>query len=170
MFIKGIGYNLNELINDKTLVNYYQNPVIIVLRLNIDDYHRFHFPLSCYYERLIKKPGYYYSVYPTTLKKRINNFCKNKRNISVLNHKKKFKFLMIEVGSTLVGSIKQTALTNNYYKKGDEKGYFCFGGSTIILIFNSEFIDINQDILKDTNKGIEKKILMGDQLATLKGA
>ena len=70
--------------------------------------------------------------------------------------------MYIEVGATCVGSIIQSYKANTFVKKGDEKGYFKFGGSTTILFFEKDKIKIDEDIINQTLMGYETKVLMGE--------
>jgi phosphatidylserine decarboxylase len=87
----------------------------------------------------------------------------NKRENTVIETKQFGKILYSEVGATMVGSIIQT-YTNNNVKKGQEKGYFEFGGSTVILIFEKGKVKIDEDLLENTKKRIETAVLMGAQI------
>jgi phosphatidylserine decarboxylase len=133
--VKDLTYSLRELINDDTIANKYENGVCIILRLCPTDYHRFHFIDSGipYENHYIK--GHYYSVNPIALKAIPKLFCENKREWSLFKSDNFKDVLHIEVGATCVGSILQTYSPNKKVNKGDEKGYFKFGGSTTILFF-----------------------------------
>ena len=72
--------------------------------------------------------------------------------------------LYIEVGATCVGTIKQTYSPNTKVLKGSEKGYFKFGGSTVILFLEKNKIKIDSDILSETKKNIETKVKMGETI------
>ena len=64
----------------------------------------------------------------------------------------------------MVGGIKQTYIPDSNIKKGEEKGYFFFGGSTCILVFEKGKIQIDKDLLENTKNGIETKVYMGEQI------
>ena len=75
--------------------------------------------------------------------------------------------VQIEVGALLVGAIR-----NNHsesFSKGDEKGYFEYGGSTIILLVENDVVDIDNDILENSKKGIETKVTIGEKIGVVKG-
>ena len=74
--------------------------------------------------------------------------------------------LHIEVGATCVGSILQTYSSNTHVNKGDEKGYFKFGGSTTILFFEKNSVKIANDILEQSNLGFECKVQFGESIGT----
>ena len=71
--------------------------------------------------------------------------------------------IMAEVGATMVGSIKQT-YKGNFVNKGEEKGYFKFGGSTVVLLFEKNKINIDEDLLINTAQGYETTIRMGERI------
>ena len=72
--------------------------------------------------------------------------------------------MICEVGAAMVGSIRQTYKTGLEVKKGQEKGYFLFGGSTLVLLFERGKIEVDGDILENTLKGIETRVKMGESL------
>ncbi|WP_160693190.1 phosphatidylserine decarboxylase [Clostridium sp. C2-6-12] len=164
--IKGFTYSLKELINDDTVANKYKNGICIILRLSPTDYHRFHFvdsgiPLENHYIK-----GDYYSVNPIALKNVSKLFCQNKREWSLFKSDNFKDILHIEVGATCVGSIIQTYKPNAKVNKGDEKGYFKFGGSTTILFLEKDSIEIDSDILEQSKLGFECKVELGENIAT----
>ena len=164
--IKGLTYSLKELINDNAVAEKYKNGVCIILRLCPTDYHRFHFIDSGipYESHYIK--GHYYSVNPIALKSVPKLFCENKREWSLFKSDNFKDILHIEVGATCVGSIIQTYKPNNKVNKGDEKGYFKFGGSTTILFFEKDSVKIDSDIIEQSNLGFECKVRFGENIGT----
>jgi phosphatidylserine decarboxylase len=164
--IKNLTYSLRELIDDDTIADKYKNGVCIILRLCPTDYHRFHFIDSGipYKSHYIK--GYYYSVNPIALKAIPKLFCENKREWSLFKSDNFKDVLHIEVGATCVGSIFQTYSPNKKVNKGDEKGYFKFGGSTTILFFEKDCIKIDNDILEQSKFGFECKVIFGENIGT----
>ena len=164
--IKGLHYSLYDLIDDKNLCNKYDNGVCLILRLCPTDYHRFHFIDNGVCQKSHFINGHYYSVNPIALKKIPRLFCENKREYSVFHSENFGDVLYVEVGATCVGSIIQTYKSNINVHKGDEKGYFKFGGSTVIMFFEPNKVLIDNDILNETNKGFETKVLMGEKIGS----
>lgn len=162
--IKGITYTLGGLIGNGNIKDRYANGTMLVFRLCPLDYHRFHFVDSgiCSKSRLIK--GGYYSVNPASLAKVPNVYIENKRMYSLMRSDNFSDILIIEVGATNVGSIIQTYAPSKRFVRGSEKGYFKFGGSTVLLFFKEGAVKIDQDILDETLKGIESKVLMGETI------
>lgn len=162
--IKGMTYSLKELINDDSIAKKYSNGVCVILRLCPTDYHRFHFVDSGIPTKSNFIKGYYYSVNPIALNNIPKLFCENKREWSILHSDNFGDILTIEVGATCVGSIIQTYSPNKAVKKGDEKGYFKFGGSTTILFLEKDTVKIDSDILKQSKIGFECKVNCGERI------
>jgi phosphatidylserine decarboxylase len=68
---------------------------------------------------------------------------------------------------TMVGSIVQNYIPDTKVLKGDEKGWFSFGGSTVIVLFQKNRIKVDTDIIENTIKGYETTIRMGERVATV---
>ncbi|MBU3841427.1 MAG: phosphatidylserine decarboxylase [Candidatus Fusobacterium pullicola] len=163
-YIKGDKFTLEEFFADKKLANKYKNGVFMIIRLAPIDYHRFHFPADGEISESKLIDGVYYSVSTYAIKKNFRILCENKREYSILKTEKFGDIAMFEVGATMVGGIKQSYKSNSYVKKGEEKGYFYFGGSTCVLVFERGKVKIDEDLLENTKKGIETKVYMGEKI------
>ena len=64
----------------------------------------------------------------------------------------------------MVGGIIETYTPNTTVEKGEEMGYFAFGGSTIVLHIDKNKIDIDSDILENTKNKIETYVKMGETI------
>lgn len=166
-FIKGQKFSLNSFLQDEHLSKEYQKAGMLISRLNPSDYHHFHFPLSCIPEKSFLISGTYYSVNPLALNLKKSIFWENKRMLTVLHSETFGKVLMVEVGATNVGSITQTFASKTFYEKGSEKGYFSFGGSTVVLIFPDKSIQFDPDLLDNSQKGMETYDQMGAHLGRI---
>lgn len=164
--VKGLTYSLDELLKNTELAEKYIGGTCLLFRLAPVDYHRFHFIDDGVCEEAVKISGSYYSVNPIALEKVPKLFCENKREYSIFHSKHFGDVLYVDVGATCVGSIIQTYNPNEDVIKGDEKGYFKFGGSTIILFFEKDKIIVDKDIVEQTQKGFECKVLMGEKIGT----
>lgn len=162
--IKNMTYSLKELINDDSIAEKYSEGVCVILRLCPTDYHRFHFVDSGIPSETHAIKGFYYSVNPIALNSVPKLFCENKREWSILHSDNFGDILTIEVGATCVGSIIQTYKPDKRVNKGDEKGYFKFGGSTTILFFEKNKIKIDSDILEQSKIGFECKVNCGERI------
>ena len=162
--VKNLTYSLEELISDSAVASKYEGGVCLILRLCPTDYHRFHFvdfgvPLE---SKFID--GSYYSVNPIALERIPKLFCQNKREWSLFKSENFGDILHVEVGATCVGTIVQSYKPDEKVIKGQEKGYFKFGGSTTILFFEKGVVDIDADILNQTSEGFECKVLLGETI------
>lgn len=162
--VKGKKFSLPALLNDATLAHKYHQGSMVMIRLAPVDYHRFHFPCSCTPSPARLISGHLYSVNPMALRKRIEILTENKRMITELKTAHFGTVLYVEVGATNVGSIHQTFTPNQPYAKGDEKGYFSFGGSCILLFFEPFRIEFDQDLLHATHQGLETLGKLGQSL------
>jgi len=146
--IKGEKFHLPDLLQDEALAEEFDQGSMVMARLCPTDYHRFHFPCACVpgETRLIN--GWLYSVNPVAIKKDIHIFSQNKRTLTVLQTKRFGKVLYLEIGATSVGTIVETYIPNQPQDKGAEKGYFSFGGSSLILLFEPGAIQFDADLLK----------------------
>ena len=161
--IKGFRFDVSSFLDDSVLAQKYLEGTLIIIRLAPVDYHRFHFPVSGNLTPGKKIEGDYYSVNPFALRKKAEIFFLNKREYSIISNPLFGDVIMAEVGATMVGGIVQTYMGNSA-KKGDEKGYFKFGGSTVVLLFEKSKINIDKDILINTANGYETAVKMGERI------
>lgn len=161
--IKGFRFDVSSFLENPVLAQKYSDGALIIIRLAPVDYHRFHFPVSGNLAPYIKIEGDYYSVNPFALRKKAEIFCLNKREYTIISNPLLGDVIMAEVGATMVGSIIQT-YKGSFAKKGEEKGYFKFGGSTVILLFEKSKIDIDKDLLINTANGYETAVRMGERI------
>jgi len=163
--IKNQKFSLEEFLQDKELAQKYESGSMLLARLAPQDYHRFHFPCDCIPKEAKLINGYLYSVNPIALKKNIKILQENKRMVTILDTKRFSDIAFIEIGATNVGSINQTFFPNTEYQKGEEKGYFSLGGSSIVILFKKDKIVFDQDIIEKSSKQIETKAYFGSSFA-----
>ncbi|MBU3187755.1 phosphatidylserine decarboxylase [Clostridium estertheticum] len=162
--IKGFTYSLKELLQDDKIYNLYNEGTCLIFRLCPTDYHRFHFIDNGVCDHTTKIKGHYYSVNPVALKNINKLFCQNKREWSVFHSDNFGDTIYIEVGATCVGTIIQSYSKDSRVLKGDEKGYFKFGGSTVIILFKKNAVKIDKNLLHQTQLGFETAVLMGEKI------
>jgi len=161
--IKGTRFDMNSFLANAELAKKYKSGSLIVIRLAPYDYHRFHFPVSGKVSKPVLVEGNLYSVNPMALRQMAEIFILNKREYVSISTQQFGDVIMAEVGATMVGSIIQT-YNGNSVLKGDEKGYFKFGGSTVVLLFEENKINIDADLLKNTADGLETEVKMGERI------
>ena len=156
LIIKGKNYSLKDLEAED-----FHGGSVVLGRLCPTDYHRFHFPIDCTPSKPKLMKGALFSVNPIALNVRPSIFYENKRVATILNSKTFGEVLMIEFGATNVGSITETFVPGKPVKKGDEKGYFSFGGSALMLFFKKDAICLNRDLI---GRDLEIRCLLGQPL------
>lgn len=169
-FVKERRFSLEHLLQSQTLAKKYDRGSMLIARLCPTDYHRFHFPCDCIPDLPRQIPGHLYSVNPIALKRYVNILAENKRVITVLHTRQFGTILYIEVGATYVGSIHETFQAGKGYAKGDEKGYFSFGGSSLVLLFEPNHIQFDQDLIDASESRMEVKGLMGQSLGVARSS
>lgn len=165
--VKNKKFSIKKIIGLDSVANTYSQGSMVIARLAPSDYHRFHFPCDCTPgpARLINGP--FYSIHPLAFIQNIVLLTDNKRMITELKTDQYGTVLFIEIGATAVGSIHQTYQPGIPYKKGDEKGYFSFGGSCLILFFEKGRIQLANDILTHSAQSLETLCRMGQPLTEL---
>ncbi|MEA2013675.1 MAG: archaetidylserine decarboxylase [Verrucomicrobiota bacterium] len=163
--LKGREYSLDELFAEDAS-DFYAGSMAVI-RLCPVDYHRYHYPLDAKVTRQKKIRGKYHSVNPLALKTGIKIFCENKRNLTFLDNPVFGKIVFMEIGAFGVSSIIDTNMAESV-KKMDEKGYFKFGGSTIVLIFKKNKITFSKDLCENSDKGYETLVKAGETIGKAK--
>ena len=151
-------------LGDAGLAKRYDGGPMLLSRLCPVDYHRFHFPCA-------GKPGppnfingWLYSVNPIALITRPSIFWENKRVVTAIESPALGQVQFVEIGATMVGSIRQTYTPGETVAKGDEKGYFAFGGSSVAVLFEKGRIEFDTDLLKNTDNGLETYARVGERM------
>jgi phosphatidylserine decarboxylase len=164
IFVKGAVFELPKLLGDADLARRFQDGAMVLSRLCPLDYHRFHFPVSGIAGRPKLINGALFSVNPIALRKNIHIFTENKRAVTRIDSKEFGLVLMLEIGATNVGSFEYTFTPDTSVTKGDEKGYFKFGGSSTVTLFERGRIELAPDLLETSRARIELYARMGDWL------
>ncbi len=154
---------------DAELVERYRGGTCGILRLCPSDYHRFHFPVGGKVGPTKMVKGLLHSVNPYVLGQKRQVFAANKRSICSLESPDFGNVLLMEVGAMGVGSIVQTYASDTEVKPGDEKGYFKFGGSTTIFFFEKDRVEFDEDLIRNSELGVETLVRMGETIGRLAG-
>ena len=154
---------------DEELAEKFEGGTLIVARLCPVDYHRFHFPVSGELVRHYRVSGALHSVNPIAFESAPQVFLKNERQIAILENQAFGTVAMIEVGALGVGKIVQSAYSNRgalplKFDKGQEKGYFLFGGSTVIWLLEKNKLTLSPDLAQNSAQGLETWIPLGEPL------
>lgn len=167
VFVKGQSFDLPALLGNKELAARYEHGAVLLSRLCPVDYHRFHFPAAGVPTAPVRIPGPLASVSPYSLRGKLAWLWTNKREVTLLQTEKAGQIAIIAIGATGVGAIYQTYKPGQAVQKGDEMGYFAFGGSTIMCLFEPGRVQLAADLLEQTAQGRELYARQGDVLGEL---
>jgi phosphatidylserine decarboxylase len=153
--------------NTKVAQDFIGGPIVII-RLCPIDYHHFHYPVEGKILDRYKLTGNYHSVNVLALKNKADIFVKNEREVTIIENDFFGKMAYIEVGAMCVGKIIQNNPKNLECSRGELKGHFEFGASTVILMGQKDKWIPSCDILSHSQKNIESYIKLGDEIANIK--
>lgn len=163
-FVKGQTFDLPALLGERALAEKYAHGSLVLSRLCPVDYHRFHFPAAGIPSVTKTLQGPLFSVSPIALARKLAYLWTNKRTITELQTEHFGTILLMEIGATCVGSIHQTYAPGTPVEKGVEKGYFAFGGSSTITIFEPGKVTLAKDLLEKSSKQTELYARIGSEM------
>ncbi|KAL0734968.1 hypothetical protein Bca4012_011178 [Brassica carinata] len=164
-WIKGRKFSIRGLLGKHVNPNAFLDGSLVIFRLAPQDYHRFHVPVSGVIENFLDVSGSLYTVNPIAVNsKYCNVFTENKRTVAIISTAEFGKVAFVAIGATMVGSINFVRKEGDHVKKGDELGYFSFGGSTVICVFEKNSIRIDEDLLANSGRSLETLVSVGMQL------
>lgn len=175
-YVKGEKFRLASLFDEdkqpesqRELTLRYRGGAMLISRLAPVDYHRFHFPVAGTPTQARLLEGLLYSVSPIALRRNVRYLVRNKRMVTTLVSPAFGRVLMVEIGATMVGSIRQSYVPERPVAKGEEKGFFKFGGSCVISFFEPGRITFDRDLVQNTKDGLETYAKMGERLGLGRG-
>ncbi len=166
VFVKGQRFDLAALLGDAQLAARYADGTLVLSRLCPVDYHRFHFPVAGTPGATRTLDGPLFSVSPIALRQHLEYLWTNKRTFTRLETQRFGTVLLLEIGATCVGTIAQTFHADNPVAKGEEKGYFAFGGSSTITLFEPGAIRLDADLREHSAKQTELYARVGSRMGS----
>lgn len=164
--VKGQDLSALTILGDIGLSRQFLGGPVLIARLCPTDYHRFHFPDQGKVLKTLRIEGKLHSVNPLALQMKSDIFSANERQVSILETQNFGKLAYVEVGAMCVGKIIQTHSWGKPYERGDEKGYFLFGASTVIVFGEPGAWVPDADLLSMTEQKIETFVQLGDRVAS----
>ena len=162
-WIKHTQYSAAQLLKDERLAERYMGGWIYVIRLTVDDYHRYCYVADGRKSRQRKIHGVLHTVNPVA-----NDYYPiykmNSREYCLLKTKELGTILLMEVGALMVGKISNHEEDSAQVKRGDEKGMFEFGGSTIVVMTEPGMAEPDKDIIQNTKAQAETLVKMGEPI------
>ena len=168
-YVKGAKFTLAELFGDEALAREFAGGSMVISRLCPVDYHRFHFPVAGVPSAPKVINGDLFSVSPIALRRKVGYLVQNKRALTLIDGTRFGRVAMFEVGATCVGTIKNVFAEGRPVVKGEEKGFFTFGGSCVITVFAKGRIRFDDDVVAQSARHIETYARMGDRLGVVAG-
>ncbi|MBE7635938.1 phosphatidylserine decarboxylase [Sneathiella sp. P13V-1] len=164
--VKGFPFSIKTMLPG--VYERFTNGALAIVRLCPADYHRYHFPCAGTITDTRDIEGALHSVNPIALGAGPDVFGDNKRTYTMIETENAGTMCFIEVGAFGVGSIVNTK-TNGTVAKMEEKGYFKFGGSTVVVVFEPGKIEFSEDLVKNSAAGKETLLKVGETLARVVG-
>jgi len=164
IWVKGTNFTLQHLVHNTELAKEFEGGSLVICRLAPQDYHRFHSPVDGRIVSITPLSGAFYTVNPIAIRQHVDVYTENKRAVVVIRTEEFGDVIYVTVGATMVGSIVFTAAPGHELKKGEEIGYFAFGGSTVLVIFKENAIKFDDDLLVNSQKPIETLLKIGEHI------
>ncbi len=164
--IKNTRFSLEDLLKDSKLAEKFRNGAALVFRLTPADYHRYYYGASGKVLCHRKIQGKLHCVRPVALRT-VPVFAQNTREYEIIATKEFGTILQMEIGALLVGKIHnyERFWEPNEVEAGMEKGYFEFGGSTIMLLFQKDAVRLLEKLYARSNADGEIKVAAGEEIA-----
>jgi phosphatidylserine decarboxylase len=163
--VKGNRWTLAQLLGTADLDPYLRNGLCFCFRLAPSDYHRFGYADDGLQGPVHTVPGPLHSVNPLALQHKEDILATNYRQWCFVQSPCYGTMIQVEVGALIVGSIIQQQPQGGPCRRGAEKGYFQFGGSTVLLILEPGRVRVDPDIQEKSNQGIETLVRYGEGVA-----
>ncbi|CAG8574107.1 2992_t:CDS:10 [Ambispora leptoticha] len=161
IWIKGQNFSLERLLENQDAAEQFHGGSLGIFRLAPQDYHRFHFPVDGLLGEPLHIKGAYYTVNPMAIRSELDVYGENKRAVSYIESTQFGKVAYVTIGAMMVGSIEFTSKPHSHVKRFEEHGYFAFGGSTVILLFQKDKMEWDEDILANSQQPLETLVRVG---------
>lgn len=173
LWIKGRNFTIAKLFNgnfdnlETRDIYKHDKCALGIFRLAPQDYHRFHSPVEGVIEEIKFIDGEYYTVNPMAIRSELDVFGENVRALISIKTEAFGTVVMIPVGAMMVGSIILTKQKGDTVQRGEEMGYFKFGGSTVVLLFERDKFQFDSDLISNSNSCIETLVRVGQSIGHL---
>ena len=160
--VKGTEYTLEGLLQSKELAETFLGGTLLLFRLTVGDYHRYTYIDSGFVTGSTRIPGVFHTVNPAAAS-RCPIYRENTREYSLLESLRFGTVLQVEVGAAMVGRIVNAPGSRNV-RRGEEKGRFEFGGSTVIVLLQKGRAILDADLLRNTAQDAETVVRLGERI------
>ena len=160
--IKNSRYDVRALLGGDSRAELFTGGVCLVFRLCVDDYHRYHYLDDGTQEAPVFIPGALHTVRPIALQ-HTDVFIQNCREYTILRTAHFGTVAQIEVGALLVGKIANN-LREGAFRRGQEKGRFLYGGSTVVVLLRRDAAAVDERFWQATARGEETRVKLGERI------
>ncbi|KAL7944667.1 putative phosphatidylserine decarboxylase [Trichoderma barbatum] len=163
IWVKGREFNMKRLLGDAYPddVSRFENGALGIFRLAPQDYHRFHIPVDGVMGKPITIAGEYYTVNPMAIRSALDVYGENVRVLVPIDSEVHGRVMVICVGAMMVGSTVITRNEGERVSRAEELGYFAFGGSTVLLLFEPGKMRFDDDLVDNSNGALETLVRVG---------
>ncbi|KAM0278933.1 hypothetical protein ACHAQH_004900 [Verticillium albo-atrum] len=163
VWVKGREFSVQRLLGDAYPedAKRYENGALGIFRLAPQDYHRFHIPVDGRLDKPKLIAGEYYTVNPMAIRSALDVYGENVRVVCPIDSPKHGRVMVICVGAMMVGSTVITRNEGEEVKRAEELGYFKFGGSTIVLLFEEGKMRFDDDLTDNSAGALETLVRAG---------
>ena len=163
--VKGIALTASELLGSAEKAAPFVGGPAWIARLCPVDYHRYHYPDSGQTLDSYSLHGKLHSVSPIALHAKPDVLITNERRVAILETEHFGKIAYVEIGALNVGRIVQSHLEATAFTRGQEKGYFLFGGSSAVILGEPGRWKLDPAMAERSLQGIETWVALGTPLA-----
>ncbi|KAJ1326589.1 phosphatidylserine decarboxylase [Microdochium nivale] len=163
IWVKGREFSVSSILGDAYPedAKRYTNGAMGIFRLAPQDYHRFHIPV----DGILRQPkliaGEYYTVNPMAIRSALDVYGENVRVVCPIDTEIFGRVMVICVGAMMVGSTVITREEGEEVKRAEELGYFKFGGSTIVVLFEEGKMVFDDDLIDNSTSALETLVRAG---------
>lgn len=163
IWVKGREFNMKRLLGDAYPDDAarYDNGALGIFRLAPQDYHRFHIPVDGVLGQPKTISGEHYTVNPMAIRSALDVYGENVRVVVPIDSQEHGRVMVICVGAMMVGSTVITRREGERVERAEELGYFKFGGSTVLLLFEPGRMRFDDDLVDNSNGALETLIRAG---------
>ena len=165
-WVKGTEYTLGGLLQNEVLARNFLGGTLLLFRLTVGDYHRYAYPDDGFIGQSVRIQGVYHTVNPAAAS-RYPIYRENTREYALLKSENFGTILQMEVGAAMVGRIVNGP-GERQVVRGEEKGRFEFGGSTVILLLQKDAAALDADIVQNTREDVETVVQLGQRIGKKK--
>jgi phosphatidylserine decarboxylase len=167
--IKGKEFSISGLLGSPDLaLTLGSQPSLAIFRLAPQDYHRYHSPITGIIGPITKIPGALYTVNPQAINTSLSVYTSNQRWIVPITAVNGKTIYVVAVGAMLVGSNTFSVTEGDTVNKGDELGWFSYGGSTVIAVLPEGIAQWDEDLKAKSCQTMETLVRVGEQVGRLK--